>query len=78
MKKTMLGVVRRPWGDIRGVVARRDIKKGETIIEVPFECSVVVGEGGRVEDLCRGLRGRVWREYWDVMPGVEGDDFVCL
>jgi SET domain len=75
---------------LRGVVALRDVKKGDVIIRIPYDLAVNLGqEGGDptlpavalLKDYCQVLSGEEGAEssrkaYYEMLPPFRGDD--CL
>lgn len=73
---------------LRGVVAMKDIKKGENLIRIPYELAINLGQEGTdpsipalkfLREYCVTLRGDVNSEnraYFEILPKFRGDD--CL
>jgi SET domain len=76
---------------LRGVVAMKDIKKGETLIRIPYEASINLGQEGAdpsipalnfLREYCQVMGGTTAqtgtenRPYFDMLPKFRGDD--CL
>lgn len=89
LKRVALGYFTLPNGDeLRGVVALRDIKKGDVIIRIPYEMAVNLGPEGEdptqpglelLKDYCEALRedgGGDQGAYFKLLPPFMGND--CL
>jgi hypothetical protein len=73
---------------LRGIVAIKDIKKGENLIRIPYEAAINLGQEGIdpsipalnfLREYCQTLGGAVNAEncpYFDLLPKYRGDD--CL
>ena len=88
LKRAALGY----FGPLRGVVAMRDLKKGDDLINIPYELAVNLGqEGGDptlpalelLRDYCEvlGTNGESApnfnrKEYYEMLPPFRGED--CL
>ena len=90
LKRVALAYFALPGTDeqLRGVMALRDIKKGEAIIRIPFEMAVNLGPEGEdptlpglelLKDYCESLRGANGgdrKAYFQLLPPFMSDD--CL
>jgi SET domain len=91
LKRCALGYFNLANGmSLRGVVAMRDINKGDVMIRIPYELAVNLGqEGGDptlpavtlLKDYCQVLRGDEnvksnRKAYYEMLPPFQGDD--CL
>jgi len=89
LKRTALGFFLLPSGDkLRGVVALKDIKKGDDIINIPYELAVNLGPEGEdptlpalelLRDYCEIMssgEATPKRAYFEMLPPFGGSD--CL
>ncbi|CAB9514494.1 expressed unknown protein [Seminavis robusta] len=86
LKRAALGY----FGSLRGVVAMRDLKKGDAIIDIPYEMAINLGqEGGDptlpalelLKDYCQQQQqqqpdnnNNPRKAYYDMLPPFRGDD----